>query len=200
MLNRKVLAFLPHTTHSPDVATHLKKMTLTELVNNLEKKAQIELAIELIEIGLPIWENYNSENPIEYNDSVVGMYHKIDKNLIAKSIKLLKKINGWNNFLAKKINNRKIKILHDEIREPVVARQDDDFEIPIDVELILFSTANLIEFVMGKRISAFDENMAYVSINQSIDAITKNGILKYEYINEILMRSKKTCGNNSYKQ
>ena len=74
-------------------------MTLSEFVNNLDKKNQIELGIELIEIGLPIWKNYNAKNRIEYTDSVVGMYHKIDNELIEKSIKLLKKVNGKNNFL-----------------------------------------------------------------------------------------------------
>lgn len=165
-------------------------MSLTELVNSLEKKTQIELAIELIEIGLPIWENYNSENRIEYTDSVVGMYHKVNKNLVEKSIKLLKKINSQNNFLTNKINALKIKSLHNEIREPVVAREDDDFEIPIEVELILYSTSNLIEYVMGKTHSSLNENLAYISINQSIDAITKSKIKTFDQINEILKLAK----------
>ncbi len=165
-------------------------MPLTELVNSFEKKNQIELAIELIEIGLPIWKKHNSEKQIEYTDSVVGMYHKINKNLIEKSIKLLKKINGKNSFLTDKMNGIKIKSLHDEIREPVVAREDDDFEIPTEVELILYSTSNLIEYVMGKKANSLNENLAYISINQSIDAITKSGILSFEEI-EIILEKKK---------
>ncbi|GAA3629259.1 hypothetical protein [Flavivirga jejuensis] len=165
-------------------------MQLPELINSFEKENQIELAIELIEIGLPIWDNYNSENRIEYTDSVVGMYHKIDKNLINKSIKLLKKINGRNNFLSDKINGAKIEPLHNEIREPVVAREDDDFEIPTEVELILYSTSNLIEYVMGKTHNSLNENLAYISINQSIDAITKSGILDFDEIRNILESKK----------
>ena len=165
-------------------------MPLSELIDSFKKKNQIELAIELIEIGLPIWENYNSENRIEYTDSVVGMYHKINKNLIEKSIKLLKKINGQNNFLTDKINGLKIKSLHDEIREPVVAREDDDFEIPTEVELILYSTSNLIEYIMGKSHSSLNENLAYISINQSIDAITKSGILSFDEIRNIIENKK----------
>ncbi|MGB1269692.1 MAG: hypothetical protein ACPG45_08120 [Flavobacteriaceae bacterium] len=165
-------------------------MPLTEIVNSLEKKTQIDLAIELIEIGLPIWESYNSENRIEYTDSVVGMYHKVNKNLIEKSIKLLKKINRQNNFLTNKINAFKIKSLHDEIREPVVAREDDDFEIPEEVELILYSTSNLIEYAMGKTHNSLNENLAYISINQSIDAITKSKIKTFDQINEILNLAK----------
>jgi hypothetical protein len=166
-------------------------MSLPELINSFKKKNQIELAIEFIEIGLPIWENYNSENRIEYTDSVVGMYHKINKNLIEKSIKLLKKTNRQNNFLTDKINALKIKSLHDEIREPVVAREDDDFEIPIEVELILYSTSNLIEYVMGKTHGSLNENLAYISINQSIDAITKSKIKTFDQINEILNYAKR---------
>jgi hypothetical protein len=173
-------------------------MPLTDLIISLERKIQIELAIEFIEIGLPIWANYNSEKRIEYTDSVVGVYHKIDKHLIEKSIKILKKINGRNNFVTDKINRIKIKSIYNEIREPVVAREDDDFDIPRNVELILFSTANLIEYVMGKNESLRSENLAYISINQSIDAISESGILNSDEINKILERAKKTCGNNVY--
>ena len=165
-------------------------MTLSEFVNSLEKKNQIELGIELIEIGLPIWENYNAKNRIEYTDSVVGMYHKIDKELIEKSIKLLKKVNGKNNFLTEKINGIKIKSLYDEIREPVVAREDDDYEIPKEVELILYSTSNLIDFVMGRKTNSSNENLAYVSINQSIDAITQSGLLNFDEIKTIIGNKK----------
>jgi len=174
-------------------------MTLIDLVNSLEKKIQIGLAIELIEIGLPIWEDYNSENQIEYTDSVVGVYHKIDKELIRISIKLLSKINKPNNILTKKINGIKLKTLYDEIREPVVAKQDDDFEIPLEVELILYSTSNLIEYVHGKEKSAFSENLAYVSINQSIEAITRKGILETDEIKEILLHAKNAYVNNVFK-
>lgn len=171
-------------------------MSLTDLINSLDKKIQIELAIELIEIGLPIWKKYNSENSIEYTDSVVGMYHKIDKYLIEKSIVLLKKINGRNNFLTYKINQLKIKSLYNELREPVVAREDYDFEIPKNVELILFSTSNLVEYVISKTQNSGNENLAYISINQSIDAISESGILNSDEIKEILTDIKKTCGNN----
>jgi len=165
-------------------------MALKDFVNGLDENSQIELAIELIEIGLPIWENYNLENPIEYKDSVVGMNHKINKNLIKKSIKILKNINRHNNFIVKKINEFKIINIQNEIREPVVARQDDDFEIPIEVELILFSTSNLINYVKGDRYNIQSENLVYVSINQSIDAIIKSGILTDEGVNKILMKVK----------
>lgn len=170
-------------------------MTLSEFINSLNRKNQIELGIELIEIGLPIWEKYNVKNRIEYTDSVVGMYHKIDKELIEKSIRILKKTNGKNNILTDKINRIRMKTLYDEIREPVVAREDDDFEIPKEVELILFSTSNLIDYVMGRKTNSLNENLAYISINQSIDAITQSGILNFDEIRMIL-DNKKTCANN----
>jgi len=74
-------------------------MPSINLINNLNRKTQIEIAIELIEVGLSILTKYNSENLIKYSDSIVGAYHKIDKYLIEKSIRLLKKVNGRNNFV-----------------------------------------------------------------------------------------------------
>lgn len=166
-------------------------MSISDFVNTLERKNQIELAIELIEIGLPVWENYNTKNQIEYTDSVVGMYHKIDKKLIHKSIRLLKRINKKNTFLMDKIYGIKFKNLKKEIREPIVARQDNDFELPETVELILFSTSNLIDYATGIKVNHANENLASVSINQSIEAIIKCGILDYDEIKRVL--NKKLC-------
>ena len=164
-------------------------MTLIEIVNNLENKNQIKLAIELIEIGLPIWVNYTEKTQIEYTDSVVGMYHKIDNGLIERSIKLLKKGNGRKISITNKIYEFKIKSLHNEIREVVVAREDNDFEIPPEVELILYSTSNLIEYAIGKVNNSLKGNLVYISINQSIDAITQSGILTFSEIDKIIIRA-----------
>ncbi len=157
-------------------------MIFKELYENLEINAQISLATDLIEIGLPIWEDYFKENPIEYQDSVVGMQHKIDNNLIIRSIFFSRKLNNKNNFLVQFITKLNVRSLYKEIREPVVARQDDDFEVPYGVELILYSTYNLIDYILGNNHTLNEKNKLLISINQSISAITKSGIMDDEQL------------------
>jgi hypothetical protein len=161
-------------------------MSISNLINNLPKSQQVELAIELIEIGIPIWNNYFLINKIEYFDSVVGLYHSIDKNLIQKSIDLSKKLKKKDNVLNRKIIKIKLNLLEKEIREPVVAREDFDFEIPKNVELILFSTSNLINLLNGNESNYNGKSKAYTSINQSIDAIVLSKLKTTEEIRKIL--------------
>ncbi len=77
-----------------------------------------------------------------------------------------------------------------EITEPIVALQDGDFEIPLNVELILLSAFNLNEYLNGKKKRCLKENTVYISINQSIDSITKSGNLNFDEINKILSKYK----------
>ena len=60
-----------------------------------------------------------------------------------------------------------------------------------EVELILYSTSNLIDYVIGKKTNSSNENLAYVSINQSIDAITQSGILNFDEIKTIIDNKKR---------
>ena len=165
-------------------------MDLPEFIDSLNEKNQIKLATELIEIGVPTWDKYVSKTPIEYTDSAVGMEHKIDNKLISKVLKLAIKINDRPKIISKLIYRNRLQKLYNEIREPIVALQDDDFEIPLKVELILLSAYNLIEFLNGKKISFTKENVIYISINQSIDSITQSGILNFDDTREIMNKYK----------
>lgn len=176
--------------------THLK-MQLPEFIGSLETENQIQLAIEMIEIGLPVWENYNSGNPIEYTDSVVGMHHKIDSCLIEKAISLLKKMSSeQNGFAAKGVDKLKLESLRKDVNELIVAIADGDVELPLQVQLIVYATSNLIDCVLGKAYDSSNKNLAYISIEQSIDAIARSKILNSDKINEILERAKKASGNS----
>ncbi|MEP5338291.1 MAG: SMI1/KNR4 family protein [Algibacter sp.] len=158
----------------------------TEFIHNLDEKDQIKLAIELIEIGLPVWTEYASVNKIDYNDSVVGMYHKVNKNLISKSIKIFKNCSKNNGLILKKYNEIRLKLLLKEYLEPRVALIDEDFGLPKNVELIFLSAYYLTEFLTGKKQSGLDGNNTYVSIRYSIDSITDDGIKTELEIKNIL--------------
>ena len=171
-------------------------MTLSEFVHSLEEKNQVKLATDLIEIGLPIWNEYLSQNKIEYNDSVVGMYHKVNKGLLKKAVGIFKNNLKNNGFVFKKTNKIRLKLLLKEYSEPRVALIDEDFGLPKNVELIFLAGYYLTEFLTGRKQSSWDGNNTYVSINYSIDSITDSGIKTESEIKNILNEYKKTQGNN----
>ena len=170
-------------------------MTLSKFIHSLEEKNQIKLAIEFIEIGLPVWTEFTSKNKIEYNDSVVGMYHKVNKNLISKSLGIFKNYIKNNGLILNKINRIQLKLLLKEYLEPRVALIDEDFGLPKNVELMFLSAYYLTEFLIGEKQSGWDGNNTYVSINYSIDSITDSGIKTDLEIKSILNKYKKTQGN-----
>lgn len=152
---------------------------MKEFIETLKKKEQITLAIGFIEISLHIWENYVSENGIMYKDSVVGTNQNISLTLIQRVSKILKKINNPINRLLYK---KHLKAIYTELLEPITALQDADLTIPSEVELVLYATYNLFQFSLGKTRNHEQELLSYVSINQSIDAITKTGLMSFEEV------------------
>jgi hypothetical protein len=67
-----------------------------------------------------------------------------------------------------------------------VALQDEDWNLPEAVLKTFYSVYNLLGGVAGKETSLFGENIFYVSINQSIDALLVAKLLPIEDIRHIL--------------
>ena len=161
-------------------------MTLQEFCDSLSKKKQLELALSLNEKALPIWDKYVEQNTLVYRDSVVGLNHEVPNKLLADTIKEIKKyISGITllRFLKSKTNLMK---LHSHFGDPIVALQDLDWELPVPVEKIFYSIYNLLESVMGKHVTVFEEKTIYVSINQAIEALESGKVLTEFQIKEIL--------------
>ncbi len=70
-------------------------MTLEQLCESLSEQKQLKLAIDLINISLPAWEEYTKSNTLTYRDTVVGLTHTVDKDLLHDTI------NEIASFLAK---------------------------------------------------------------------------------------------------
>jgi len=157
-------------------------MTLQEYVASLSKEQQFRLALKFIKKALPIWEQYASKNSLGYIDTVVGLSHNVDKNLLKDSVQRVE-------YLLDTPHNQHNTTLFDlqeQFTDPIIALQDWDWELPDEVQKTFYAVYNLIEAFAGKEMSMFGEQTIYVSINQAIDAIVTAKIATFEELREML--------------
>jgi len=163
-------------------------MDLLQKVENLEEEKQIRLAVSLLKLCLPIWYEFNS-NSVQYVDSVVGMTHAINKNLIEETIILAEKSLKCNTGTEFKKIEVKLKSKKSEFLEHIVSVSDNDLRLPAHVDLILNSASNLVNKLLGENLSIQGEPMIYISINQSIDVLLKSNKMNIEDINSLMEQS-----------
>lgn len=163
-------------------------MALIDYLSRLSKDNQHTLAIMLIKLALPIWNRYADKSELTYRDTVVGLQHKVNRNLLTDCI--IAAEDYLNSSHVEKIPNRGkeiITFLYNELREPIVALQDHDWELPYEVETTFYAVYNLIGNLNGEENTLFNEPRIYVSINQAADALTTSGVLTFDEINEMLV-------------
>jgi len=162
-------------------------LTLQEFINTLPSNNQFNLAIKLSRLALPIWNNYADKNDLSYRDTVVGLNHLVDKDLLRKTI----------NSVEKHVQIKKFSLelskLRSQFDDPIVALQDGDWDLSDEVKKTFYSVFNLLEHCLGKLYTIFGELTIYVSINQAVDALEKSKALTVDEIRTILedVKSKK---------
>jgi hypothetical protein len=155
--------------------------SLIDFVNGLDEERQYTLALLLVEKALPLWEEHASKNALEYFDSVVGMHHVINKDIVARALDTVKK------ELAKRNSQlNELAALKKEFMEPLVALQDSDWELPYPVQHTLYAASNLVKKITGESITPFDEPLIYVVINQAFDALISANVFSIPQANVFL--------------
>lgn len=155
-------------------------MTLQKYTDSLPKDKQFQVAIRLTKLALPIWDNYADKNVLEYRDTVVGLIHSVDRQLLSKTIDTVDELLRLNK------SDKKLSELRNLYDDPIVAIQDTDWELPDQVESTFYSVFNLLEAFSGKARTTFDELTIYVSINQAVDALVTSKTMTVGEINSIL--------------
>ncbi len=153
-------------------------MTLEEYCKTLDETRLINLAVDLCETAIPIWETYCAENKTEYIDTVVGMHHTVRKELLADTLQIIKTLLAPHDAEAE---SNKISTLLEEFVDPIISLQDMDWDLPEEVKLTFYSVYNLASGRFDK-ITLFDEATLYVAVNQAIDAIQTAGLLSLDEI------------------
>jgi len=159
--------------------------SLEEFIKSLPEDKQFSLALKLLKKAIPLWDEFINEKNLSYKDGLVGLKHNVSGDLPLKVVKLTEK------FLECGIKDIKEKILSVrlEFTDPVVALQDDDWNLPQTVLLTFYSAYNLINAISEKDSETFGPSSVSVSINQSIDALEKSKTLTPEQIKDILNRA-----------
>ncbi len=179
-------------------------MTLREYTAGLPKSKQYDLAIKLIKLALPIWSNYVEKNELVYRDTVVGMMHEIDRDLLPDSVlaaeeylapKQMETNTSEKNILIhllerfrlkQKMPPNKLIHLYDKFLEPIVALQDLDWELPYETQRIFYAVYNLLSSLVDKEETIFNEPTIYVSINQAIDALETSQTLSTDEVKKVI--------------
>jgi hypothetical protein len=165
-------------------------MTLEQHIESLSKDRQFEIAICLIRLALPIWDKYADNYELTYRDSVVGLNHSVDKNLLKNTVDAVEKYNSTNKIYKAIVKHLELSSLSKKFSDPILALQDLDWELPNEVEKTFYSVHNLLDAALGKEKTAFNETTIYVAINQAIDALDTSKSLTEEETRKILYGNK----------
>ena len=155
-------------------------MNLEEYCKTLKKSELLGLAIKMCGHALPIWERYASLNRLEYRDSVTGVLHHVQKEILSMSIQFCKK-----EVLNTQQWEQAFDNLNKEFADPNAAIQNFDWELPYSVEKVFQATFNLLRG-LKEPVNLFDEQTHYVSINQAADALQSSGLMGIDEIKEII--------------
>jgi hypothetical protein len=165
-------------------------MTLEEHIDNLPKDKQLDIAIRLTRLTLPIWDKYANKNELIYRDTVVGLQHSVDISLLKNTIDAVEKYISTNKINKAIIKNIDLLKFSRQFSDPLVALQDLDWELPNEVERTFYAVHNLLDSALGIEKTIFNEATIYVTINQAIEALESSKLLTEKEIREILYENK----------
>ena len=156
-------------------------MTLLNHTNSLSRERRYRLAIELLKRVIPLWDKYSDKHKLSYRDSVVGLKHTVSRKLPKETVESIEKL-----LDAGKTYSDGIPGIHEQYIDPVIALQDDDWKLPGEILNVFYSSYNLAEAFTSAEEMLSEDSAIYISINQSIDALTESKTMTHEEINTIL--------------
>jgi hypothetical protein len=141
-------------------------MTLQEFIETLDEGQQNALALIFCEKTLAIWDAFSEVNSLEYTETVIGTHHTVSSDILARTVECIKAEMRLKGSQSEIINS-----LKSEFKDPVVALQDSDWELPKPVELSFFCFKNFLDRMDGQTTTVFNEPQIFVVINQAIEAL-----------------------------
>jgi hypothetical protein len=159
--------------------------TLSDLMQGLPEDRQLTLAVHFCKLGLPIWDAFATQKRARsYYDGVVGLHHVISETLPTRALALAQSALADPTYCARHEGTQLLGALKHEFVEPIVALQDDDWELPDAVRLVFYAHSNLVEHLAGKVTFPNGETALYVALNQAIDALESSGHMTFAQIQD----------------
>lgn len=163
------------------------KMTLKETIDSLPEQLRLEIGIRFLEIGLPIWDKFAKESAdnLTYYAFLLGL-EVVHPKIIASTIQFGKAWVQPKSAVQQAELETELKELVDRFSTHLSGIRDWELELDSIPQLMFYAASNFLYYINGERLSPSKESMIYVSINQSIDAISKEELLTWKEINTIL--------------
>lgn len=172
---------------------------LDEFLAKLSDEAQLKIALRLIRLALPVWNEHTNKHPddleklnglIGPDNKIAGAVGHIDADLPAR---YLAKIES-RYAAAKATSERPLPTMKGDVllsplfatmMQPITHAKWDE-TLPYSVRLVYTSVWNVLTWTLFRRVNEGNETHICVAINQAADALMTEKILTVDEINAIL--------------
>lgn len=151
---------------------------------DMDKSAQLQLAIELAERTLPVWEQNADRYSLRYTENANESERFINTNLLRNS---LKRIRHHMTTLASKDNSEFIELryYYDQFITPVMALTDGYWKLPYADKKVFYSVYQILKGLVDNDHPGV--NMEFTnSINNSLEVIDISELLTEKQVRNIL--------------
>lgn len=164
-------------------------MKLEDAVEALREEQQYALAIELLELALPIWKQFvqNPETDLQYLISPFHGIGDVDPNIVANAIQLIKKRQQPHSTQERQEIETSIKAELEAYAEHNMGIDDWELDIKLIPQLVFHAAFNMLAHTREK-LTPSKELHIYVSINKSVDALIREKLLDWDAVRVILQR------------
>ncbi len=167
-----------------------EELYLTRLVTTdpwwtgIHHDAQLQLAIELAEKALPVWEQYAAKGILIYKENANESGYHVNKDLLCNSLTYLKS-NFTLLITPGKMVLTGLKKYQNEFIGPVMALADGYWKLPYVVKKVFYAVYEILNGILDydEREVNFDFSHA---ITDSLDAIDIADLLTKKQVREIL--------------
>jgi hypothetical protein len=164
-------------------------MQLIEIVDSLDDSGKIKLAIDFLELALPIWEDaYDKKERITFSIEQVGL-HIFFPEIVLETINLAKEFVNPNSVFNKSQLKEKANQLILDYVGPFLGRSYFELWLEVHSEDVFDAAYYLSFFLDGqKKVSYREENTAYISIMKSVEILTRMKKLSFDEVNLIAQK------------
>ena len=167
-----------------------EELYLTRLVTTdpwwtgISNDAQLQLAIELAEKALPVWEQYAAKGILVYKENANESGYHVNKDLLYNSLTYLK-----SNFTLLTTPGKMVLTgltkYQNEFIGPVMALADGYWKLPYAVKKVFYAVYQILKGILNYNEQEVNFDFSH-SITDSLDAIDIADLLTEKQVREIL--------------
>jgi hypothetical protein len=163
-------------------------MIFKETVTQIPSLKQLGIAVAFAKLALPIWDDYAKiEGHLAFTEEGPWpVQHNVDKNLLRDTIEAVEEFLNLERHQIPQIANAKLSALDDLFFKPLVCLQWSEWELPDGVLKTFYAVHNMLTFILNDDKNAEGESAVFVSINQSVDALTSSNKMTFDEVNGII--------------